>query len=242
MDDSSASKSSVGRLFGLARRASDVASRLPGADIVRAGMEEAESLVLAELRRRMQRVEDAPDSDATDLVVADRYTLHDFDDRDSPAARVRRRLEAAQRQSPDAAEAELHHWILDQLVTDELRILAAMSDGEPHPLLHVASGPRLGPATRREVENFSTVGKVAMVKLVDRVPWYLGHMRSLDLLVVGPEDDQFDVQYQLLETDASVRALVRRIDAHAARSARFQRHIIRLSPFGQRLWIACQPG
>lgn len=242
MDEPTASNSPVGRLFGLAKRATDVAARLPGADIVRAGMEEAESRVLAELRRRMQRVEDAPDSDATDLVVADRSHLHYLEDRDGPAARMRQRLEAAQRQSPDAAEEELHHWMLDQLVTDELRILAAMSDGESQPLLHVASGPRLAPATRREMENFSTVGKVALVKLVDRVPWYIGHMRNLDLLTVEPEDEQFDVQYQLLETDASVRALVRRIESHGGRSARFQRHTMRLSPFGQRLWIACQPG
>ncbi|EHR63406.1 Abi-alpha family protein [Saccharomonospora cyanea] len=138
--------------------------------------------------------------------------------------------------SRDDATFRLYETILRSLVPDEARLLAALADGTPFPALDVAERTLLGGTGRIVLRNASTVGRSAGVTLADHVPVYVTRLVELGLADLGPEDSAFDTQYEVLVADEVV--------VEAARTARrptFVRHTVRLSPFGTRLWRACDP-
>ncbi|WP_420464604.1 Abi-alpha family protein [Panacagrimonas sp.] len=213
-------------------------------DLAQKGLSEAERVALSTLRRRMDAVaeEELPETSATREPFSRATSAAAGGEgpvAPTAAAEVMAALlEQAQEQSRDDAQRYLALRIVRQLVPDEARILAALSDGHESALLHLAAGPRIGRATQRWLENLSPVGREAGIQLLDQVPQYIEHLRGLDLLESGEEDPAMQVKYQLLEADTRVRALCEEIEKLGMRP-RFVRRTIRLSEAGKAFWAAC---
>src|SRR5207302_6853868 len=120
-------------LFGLANLAFDL---VPGAKIVQRRLEAIERQVLRELRARLDRVDrrGEPSSDPAVETTAPTET---------PAAMLADLLDRSTEQTPEEARRCAFVAILRQLVPDEARILAALSDGGGHPILHVSAASTL---------------------------------------------------------------------------------------------------
>ncbi|HEY3262375.1 MAG TPA: hypothetical protein VGJ95_19265 [Pseudonocardiaceae bacterium] len=73
-------------------------------------------------------------------------------------------------QTREQGERQLYAGILCQLLPEEARVLAALSDGSPYPLVHVASRGPFGGIKRLVLENASTVGRAAGTALVLNTP------------------------------------------------------------------------
>lgn len=227
------------RLGGLARSAWNMAWIGPrfALHVAQSGAEHAERRALRALRRRLNEVaaEDIP-----------RPSRRDEDDGVARAGRapasehVRRLLQAATAQTSAQAEQQLWLRTARELVPDEARLLSYLSSGKSSALLHVGSGPLVGPATRRWLENLSMVAHEARLTLRDRTPEYLGRLRALGLVESGEEDKALTATYQKLEVETVVREVVREIEAEGQRP-RYYRRTIRLSPLGRRFCEACLP-
>jgi hypothetical protein len=226
-------------LIGLGRR---VVRRLPvvgssidaSIDVTERELARAEKVVWSQVRRRLD--EAAPSSGAV-VVSVDRIH-HDSPDGSSartPADLLSTLLSESVTQTTDEARARLHVMLLEQLVPDEARILAALSDGTAYPLVHVASRTAMGGVGTTMLENASTVGRSAGVVLTEHVPSYVAHLRLLGLVEVGPERGSLGDAYEMLLTED----VVRRARSGVA-STRVLRRTLVLSPLGQQLWRACQ--
>jgi abortive infection alpha-like protein len=151
-----------------------------------------------------------------------------------PAEPLRAAMEALLDSSADAdreqAAEELYSAVLRQLTADEARILAVLGTGAVFPVVDVVS---------REVtllRNASTVGEAAGVTLRDEVPSYLSRLAGLGLIEREGERADLASQYEILATDALVRAA-----GSTARRVRLVRGTVRISRFGARFWAACDP-
>lgn len=135
-------------------------------------------------------------------------------------------------QSAAQARERLMVRLIEAFEPDEARILAAMSDGTTYPLVHVITKSSLGTAGARLLENVSTVGRAAGIALPDYVPIYLGRLRRIGLVTVGPEATEHADGYELLATEAVVR------DARAEHDGptRLLRRTLSLSRLGRDLW------
>jgi hypothetical protein len=131
--------------------------------------------------------------------------------------------------------------ILQRLVPDEARMLAALADGSAYALLHVAAGGLPGAQTQRVLENVSNVGRVAGVALPARVPGYVTHLRALGLAETGPGDGSLDTEYDILLTDQAVMDARVEADALSRFPARVVRRTLHMSALGRDLWEACRP-
>ncbi|HEV7788363.1 MAG TPA: Abi-alpha family protein [Pseudonocardia sp.] len=133
---------------------------------------------------------------------------------------------------------ELYRALLLRLVPDEARILAALSDGTPYPLVHVQARANGG---RTVLSNASTVGRAAGVQVPDAVSTYVAHLRALGLAEEGPSDDSQSVQYDILLGEPEVRAAENEARDAGRLGARVVRRTLRISPLGRELWKACRP-
>ena len=223
----------VPRVFGLAGRvlnkAAGVALRLPGADRVQEQLGLAERLLLSELRQRMEQLDDGSRMLPAPGAVADNLP-----------GRMETLLTQSAEQSVEEAERALFGYIIGQLLPDEARVLAALSDGSRHALVNIGTGPRLGPMNRIEFHNLSAIGKPALVKLRDQVPLYIEHLRSLRLLSIGDEAADLEMQYQILESDKAVLAWQRELPQSWGKAIRIQRRSLHISAFGLKFWNNCQ--
>ncbi|MGQ0700003.1 MAG: Abi-alpha family protein [Panacagrimonas sp.] len=209
------------------------------------GVSEAEKLALSTLRRRMDEVADEEESPTHRHESASVAPV-----RQTPAARaqapktaievVAQLLEDSLEQSSESAHQRLLLRIAQQLVPDEARILAALADGHHAALMHVAAGPRVGPANQRWLENLSPVGREAGVMLPEQTSTYITHLRALGLLESGDEDKAMQLKYQLLEADTRVRKTCDEIEKNGLRSKLFRR-TVRMSEAGKAFWAACEP-
>lgn len=220
--------------MSLRNRVSDVWRRLPGTDVAEAQFRRVEATLLRELKARLERIESpAPGGHARKRPPV---TLIE------PSGNARERLDGllqrAATQTRAEAEDALYVRILQQLLPDEVLILAALSDGSPFPLLHTGLGAPIGPVSRRVVENFSNIGKYAHVQLRDQVPRYIGHLRALGLVEEGSELKDQDLQYQILEGDGGVRAALQPAMRGSRLSPRYIRRSLRITPLGAALWAA----
>jgi hypothetical protein len=214
-----------GDRFTLLRKAVQAAQRLPGAEIAQRQLDRAERTVLQTLKERLARLEH-PALGSRPLGADPAVVLGDL-------------LDRAAAQNTAQAWRYLYAALLNRLVPDEARILAALSDGEAHPLLHVALGAPVGPVARRLLDNVSTIGRTAQLRLQEQVPSYITHLRALGLVQTGPEDKAFEIRYQILESDAMVRRSVEAAKADSNLSVRYLRRTLKTSPLGARLWQAC---
>lgn len=139
------------------------------------------------------------------------------------------------------ATRALYGVLVGQLAPDEARILAALSDGRPFPLVHVARRLPTGGTGETVLRNASTVGKEAGVAVPENVPAYLGRLLAFGLVERAGQDDALSDEYDILLTDRAV------VDAEdAARGARrlaprILRDSVRISAFGTAFWHACDP-
>jgi hypothetical protein len=230
-DRDDGARSDLGSLF---LRVSQIAHALPGAQFAQRQIERVETRVLSELKERMERIEPpAPQRPAKVTGIGDRPSGPSLPERMAVL------LERAAEQTHEQATEALFRRIIVELVPDEARILGALSDGTTYPMLHVGIGTRVGPVTRRIIENVSNIGKPAGVKLLEQVPAYITHLRTLALLESAPEDKDFEIRYQILESDLSIKQAIERAQPGAISSVRYLRRTLRLSEFGRQFWLAC---
>jgi abortive infection alpha-like protein len=199
-------------------------------DSLFAGLRAVEAAALGLLRRRMDQAAALPAPAAAAPLAAAAP---------SPPALLRDLLERSMAQSREETRTALFVRLLGELLPDEARILAALSDGTTYPLIHVEAGPRLGAATRRVLAHVSSVGKSAGVAWADMTPAYVGRLVHLGLAELGPEDETHEVKYEILEADETVRAAIERIRKADRQRESIVRRVVRISDLGRALWAAC---
>lgn len=143
-------------------------------------------------------------------------------------------------QTRTEARRALHERVLRQLVPDEARILAALSDGSAHPVIDVVVRNPVGTVRQRLVENVSSVGREAGVALPGQAHWYVTHLRNLGLVERGPEDPALADRYEILATEEVVRRAQANHRGRGA-AAKVTRGTVRLSALGWELWRECNP-
>lgn len=205
--------------FGLADRAVDAAK--VGFKLATWGEEQLATLV----KNRLEQLESAPRPQPT-AKPAGSENLN---------AKMGRLLDRALDQSTAGSQVELYHRLLDQLVADEARIVGALSDGATSPLVHVYSRSRGSGATA--LENACLIGRSANVALPNMVPQYVGHLLSLGLVEIGPEDSAKKADYEILMAEPMVLRAIK----NASRGplvARVEKLTLSLSALGRGLWEA----
>jgi hypothetical protein len=205
--------------------------QVPGVTLTERELEKVQQAVLRELKQRLDAVDHA-----NDLPLAAPVD-QEPEEAAGPAEILAGLLQDSTRQTGPQARDRLYRWLLQQLLPDQARILAALSDGSAYPLVHVALRGPMGGTGERVLENASTVGRSAGVFATDHVPLLISHLRSLGLVEEGPEDESQREVYDIVETDGPVRAALDRVDGD---SVRMIRRTLRLSPLGRELWSACQ--
>lgn len=215
---------------GLALRWLRMARNLPGMVEYERQLGRAESRVLRELDDRIGLA-----------IGRTGETQADASPAGAPVDVLRRLLRNSVELSASESREHQFAMVLNSLVPDEARILAALGDGTPHALIDVL-GPALpGAATRPFLQNASSVGRSAGVSLPERVPDYVTHLRALGVASVGPEVPALADDYDILLTESYVRGA----RAEAARGSRLPPRIVRqslvASSFGRELWEACRP-
>lgn len=217
-------------------------------DLAQRGLTEAERLALTTLRKRMDAVSDedgfdhASDGNRADAPAAPRSAVPGSARAPAQTASeaMAQLMEASLEQTEASAREALLLRIVNQLVPDEARILAALSDGHSSALMHLGAGPMVGPATQRWLENLSPVGKESGVQLVDQTSAYISHLRELGLLESGDEDKSLQLKYQLMEGDTKVRKTAEEIEKSGLRPKFFRRTLM-MSEAGKAFWAACEP-
>lgn len=221
------------RIRGLAQRVRSFAHRIPGADLAQRQVQAAETLCLQELRKRLERLDEGETEDHLPSSTASTAAR-------SPGSTLQGLMDRSLNQRPDKAERELFLQLLDQIVPDEARIMAAVSDGSSMPVCHLDATNRLGTTSTSVIANASRVGNEAGVMLTDRVPYYISHLHELGLLAIGPEDKSLASKYELIENDSTIRDASARIENEMSMRPRLTRGTACLSPLGQKLWEVCQ--
>jgi Abortive infection alpha len=237
-DDESASHLLPGPLQGpleayaaLWSLAGHAARQVPGVSLTERELQRAERAVLRQLKDRLDTVDDTADLPlAAPVEEAPEEST-------TPTEILAGLLHDSTVQTGTQARDRLYRWLLQQLLPDQARILAALSDGSAFPLVHVRLRGPMGGSGEGLLDNASTVGRSAGVALPERVPLYITHLRSLGLVEEGPEDESMREIYDIAETDDTVRAAVERADGAAVRTIR---RTLRLSATGHELWSACQ--
>ncbi|GLZ41578.1 Abi-alpha family protein [Actinokineospora sp. NBRC 105648] len=165
---------------------------------------------------------------------------------DSPVREPLRAAMAAllDRSVTDSRDAARDHYfaaVLRQLLPDEARIVSALSDGSPYPLIHLAARTALGGVQRLVLENASTVGRDAGVAQPGLVPLYVTRLLHFGLVEVGDEEPGLSVRYELLMTDDRVRAAEAGVRGQGRLGPRVVRLSLRISELGAQFWAACDP-
>ncbi len=204
------------------------------------GMQQAERVALQSLRKRLDAVKEAADEFSGGVAGASSESEFSGVPSTRPAQEMHRLLKIAEVQTPDQAQERLLLNTIRALVPDEARILAYLANGNSCALLHLASGPKVGPATRRWMDNLSNLGHEAKVTLRDQTSNYISHLRDLGLLESDQEDKSFSAVYEKLEVETEVRKAITAIEKDGHR-ARFFRRTIRLSERGQAFCSCCFP-
>lgn len=226
------------RLHAFSEQARALARHVPGGDFALRQARAAEGILLEELRWRLdQQNRDAhPTSpaDGSRPVSAQRKN-------GTPAEALQALMERSLDQTADTAANQLYLRLLAQLLPDEARILAALSDGNPVPICHLEAGSRLGNANLPVMMNVSRVGKQSGVMLPANAPHYVAHLRHLELVEIGTEDKTQGSTYQMIESGSEFRAAIKHIEQEMNLRPKVRRATAYLSSLGHDLWQACQP-
>ncbi|HEX4222240.1 MAG TPA: Abi-alpha family protein [Pseudonocardiaceae bacterium] len=234
----------------LARTGWRVTRALPGGELVEEQARRWERAAVREIRRRLEPADTTPGfawrpfgSSALDPKV-DRTAIGDHElvtlvrpmngHAEPLRAGMAELLNRSANSNAQASREFLYTAILRQLVPDEARIIAALADGAPRPLIHVAVRTAIGATSHTVLANASTVGKNAGVASPELVPTYVTRLYQLGLADIGEEDPDLGDQYDILLTDPTVRAA-----AAEAKRPRFLRHTVRISALGRMFWAEC---
>lgn len=236
----------------IGRRAVDVARRVPGVTAGERVAQRVEDAVLRELSRRLDEAAGRRELTSGDPQAAGPRgragvgsasagsagagSAGTLDGAVSPAERMDALLRASIDQDPAAGERALVEMLIGELVPDEARMLAALSDGEAYPVIDVVA--RGGDEHNHPIlANASSLGRQAGVVLPDRVPVYLGHLLSLGLVARGAADSTLGDEYDILLTDPALMA-ARAHSGSGLRRPRVVRGTVRISDLGRSVWAA----
>jgi hypothetical protein len=255
----------VGAANWLNRTGWGIARRLPGGAAAERAVRPIEDLVAGRVRQRLwsaglldrspARRESEPVADPVELGPTGATWVHGqvgdrrvtavvlpLDEEIEPLrAAMAELLNRSVEQTREQSEQQLFAGILRQLVPDEARMLAALSEGSGYPLVHVASRGPFGGIKRLVLENASTVGSAAGARLAADTPRFVTHLLQLGLVDIDPEDRALAVQYDILLADDLVRAAEVEARADGRGAPRIIRQTVRLSELGRRFWQACHP-
>jgi hypothetical protein len=190
----------------------------------------AERVVVSTLRAQLAELEPPRDGPAEDPV---------HEENPSPTDVLRSLMDRSMYSSPDVSRNALYLGLLHNLLPDEARILAALSDGSAYPVLDVAE-PTVGTSSAFVLTNASTVGRTAGVSLPQYTPLYVSRLVQAGLAVIGPAggNAMYD-DYEMLLTDAAVNLALTKA-RRGVRSARVIRRTVRITGLGQDLWEAAK--
>jgi hypothetical protein len=230
----------VGRL--LTRSGWGLARRLPGGEALQREVQRLQDAALTEVRRLLDVPEGAsdgvaPSHDERRAV----YLVQNSAGAEPLRAAMNELLERSVEVDRSASRDYLYGTIVSQLVPDEARILAALSDGSPFAVIDVVAKPFGRAATRPVLSNASTVGRAAGVVTPDNTPTYVSRLHTFGLVEFGPFDDTISMQFDILAADPSVQAAQATVEARRLGSPRLVRTTLRISPFGKDFWAATDP-
>jgi hypothetical protein len=195
-----------------------------------ARLADAERVVIRAIKAHLAEIDpptpDPADTSADQLVATPTDVLRDL-------------LDRSMYSRPDDSRTALYLSLLQDLLPDEARILAALSDGSAYPVVDIAE-PLLGTSTAFVLTNASTVGRAAGVTLPHHTPLYVTRLVLAGLAVIGPEggNAMYD-DYEMLLTEAAVNLAITKA-RRGIRSARVIRRTLRISELGHELWEAAK--
>ena len=230
----------MGRM--LTRSGWGLARRLPGGQALQREVQRLQDAALTEVRRILDVPEHTDTGGGLTSEEQRAVWLINNDAGKSPLrSAMSELLERSVEPDRDTSREYLFGNIVSQLVPDEARILAALSDGTAHAAGDITTrGIGRGPG-RLITANVSTVGRSAGVVTPDNVPTYLTRLYRFGLVEFGPADDSLGVQYDILATDATVRAAEETARSRRLGATRLIRKTVTLSPFGREFWAATDP-
>ena len=195
-----------------------------------ARLADAERIVIRAIKAHLAEI-DPPDDEPPDVATDESPA--------TPTDVLRELLDRSMYSRPDDSRNALYLSLLSDLLPDEARILAALSDGSTYPVIDIAE-PLLGTSTVLVLTNASTVGRAAGVSLPHHTPLYVSRLVLAGLAVIGPEggNAMYD-DYEMLLTDAAVNMAIAKA-RRGIRSARVIRRTVRISELGQELWEAAK--
>lgn len=198
---------------------------------------EASTAYLEEFDRTVQRAVQPSEERLPAEVVLDAEPYEPPEAPTTPRELLTSLISRSMYDTPEQSRNALYVSLLKQLVPDEARILAALSDGSAYPLLHVAE-PGTG-NTALVLRNASTVGRAAGVTQPHHTPLYLTRLLNHSLVQLGPEVPEARDDYEMLLTDPAVHAAIT-TTSRSLRPARIIRRTVVLSALGAELWEAAQ--
>jgi hypothetical protein len=228
LTNESKSESLAGRLL----------KRLPGGSFVQEQVDRVEHRLLGELKQRLDRLEQTPTSVSLVAVSVTAQQRH-HSGHQTPHELLQALLAESSEQSREQSIEASCMAVLQSLVPDEARILAALSDGSGYAMINVLATSNLGLTAVPMLEYVSTVGRNAGVLTPALTPAYVRHLAFWGLTEMAAEDPAQKTNYEILETDDSVRKVVARIQKDGERS-RIVRRTLKMSDLGFAMWKLCR--
>lgn len=161
---------------------------------------------------------------------------HELVDHGRAGRRLADLLARAGQQSTSDAESAVLEALVDDLVPDEARIIAALAARGWSPLVHVEA--RRPDDVHLGLRNASLIGRQAGVALARLTPLYVTRLLERGLVRLTPARDGVADDYEVLLADPDVLDAVRAA-GRGPLGARVVRNGIELSVLGQDLW-ACR--
>lgn len=226
----------VGRLLG--RSGWGIARRLPGGQLIEQQAKRLQEAAVTEVRRLVGPEGAQPDADEQRVIALIQQAQSGADPLRSAMSEL---LERAVEGDRSHSQEYLFGNIISQLVPDEARILAALSDGSAYAALDVVAKQIGRSATRTVLANASTVGRQAGVMSPDSTPTYVTRLYRFGLVEFGPPTDALAMQFDILATDTAVQAAEATVEARREGSPKHVRKALTMSQFGKEFWAACDP-
>ena len=234
----------MGRLLGLAGWR--IARQLPGAPSVERETQRLQDVAVREVRRMLD-LAPATESDTHGHAASpeEHRAAMLFQTADPGRAPLRSAMSELLERSVQSSRRNsgeyLYGTIISQLVPDEARILAALSDGSRYAAADLISKARGRGGHRLVLANASTVGRAVGVATPDNVPTYLTRLHGFGLIDFGSPDDGLGAQYDILAADDTVRRAREAAEAIGHGSVRLERKTVLMSQFGREFWTASDP-